>query len=26
MYEEDIHIRNCYLNGFVTFDTGDLDL
>ena len=23
---EEIHFRNCYLNGFGTFDPGDLDL
>jgi len=26
LYEEEIHFRNCYLNGFGTFDPGDLDL
>ena len=26
MYEEDIHFRNCYFNGFGRFDHGDLDL
>jgi len=26
MYEEEIHCRNCYLNGFGIFDPGDLDL
>ena len=26
MYEEKKYFRNCYLNGFDTFDPGDLDL
>ena len=26
MYVEEIPIRNCYFNGFGTFDPGDLDL
>ena len=26
MYVEEIHFRNCYLNGFGTFDPGDFDL
>ena len=26
MYVEDFNFRNCYLNGFDTFDPGDLDL
>ena len=24
MYEEEVHFRNCYLNGFGIFDPGDL--
>ena len=26
MYVEEIHFRNCYLNGFGTFDPGDFDI
>ena len=26
MYEEEFHFRNCYLNSFVRFDPGDLDI
>ena len=26
MYEEEFHFRNCYVNSFVRFDPGDLDI